>query len=52
MQRLAWAVNVSFGYLILMASAHMSSGADAPSLFAVEDFESALAECAQNGLFD
>jgi hypothetical protein len=51
MQRLAWAVNVSFGYLMLMASARMSLGRDISGVFPVEDFESALEECAENGLF-
>ena len=52
MQRLAWAVNVSFGYLMLMACARMNLATDASHLFPVEDFESALDECAQNGSFD
>jgi hypothetical protein len=51
MQRLAWAVNVSFGYLMLMACARMSLGADASVLFPAEDFETALEECAENGSF-
>jgi hypothetical protein len=52
MQRLAWAVNVSFGYLMLMASARMSLGTDVWGLFPGEDFESALEQCAENGSFD
>ena len=51
MQRPAWAVNVSFGYLMLMVSARMSLGTDASGLFPVEDFESALEECAESRLF-
>jgi hypothetical protein len=52
MQRLAWAVNVSFGYLMLMASSRMSLGMGASTLFPVEDFASALEQCAENGSFD
>jgi hypothetical protein len=51
MQQLAWAVNVSFGRLMLMASARMRVGTDAQGVFPIEDFESAREECAENGLF-